>query len=258
LSVVSFVRKALLAPERVSHPRGIVRSLLLQPRLFDLASACLQYRDARRRGQVADARAALADQHFLKVFDYNAGVTTRKEMTTTRRSEVFYQVLSLPPRDLSRERLLVVGPRDVQELFIAYLYGFSWDRIEGIDLYSTNPRIRVMNMEAMEYPDASFDAVCMSNTFGYAKDPRRCLAEVARVLKDGGRFAFGANHVPGDENWPTNLLSGGDVRAMLESLSLRVYYEQQFEKVNAIGLTQTTLNFGVIKAAGKTVGAATR
>lgn len=247
MSVVSYVRKSLLAPEPVAARRRLLRSLLLQPRVFDLASVFLQYRDARRRGSVSEARRGLDDQHFLKVFDYNAGVTTRKEMTTTRRSEAFYQILTLPPRDVSAERLLVVGPRDVQELFIAYLYGFSWDRIEGIDLYSTNPRIRVMNMEAMDHPDASFDVVCMANTFGYAKDARRCLAEVARVLKEGGRFAFGANHVPGDQNWPTNLLTGAEVRGMLQELSLRVYYEHTFQKVNAIGLRQTTINFGVVK-----------
>ena len=246
--MVSFVRKAILAPERGSHPRGVVRSLLLQPRLFDLASAYLQYRDSRRRSQISDARTGVTDDHFRKVFDYNAGVTLQKDVTTSRRAEVFYQVLALPPRDLTNEKLLIVGPRNVQELFMAYLYGFSWSNIQGIDLYSTNPRIRVMNMEAMEFPDATFDAVCMSNTFGYAKDPFRCLSETARVLKPGGRFAFGANHVPDDKNWPANLLSADDVRGMLQKVSLRAYYEQRFEKVNALGLQQTTINFGVIKA----------
>ena len=247
MRVVALVRNAVLAPERGAHPRGLLRSLLLQPRVFDLASALLQYRDWGRRVRINEARADIADDHFLKVFDHNAGTTLRKDITTSRRAEVFYQVLTLPPRDLSKERLLIVGPRNVQELFMAYLYGFAWEAIEAIDLYSTNPRIRVMNMETMEFPDGRFDAVCMAHTFGYARDPLRCLSEVARVLRSGGRFAFGANHTPGDTSWPANLLTQAEVSAMLERLSLRPYYQQQFEKINSESLKQTTTNFGVIK-----------
>jgi SAM-dependent methyltransferase len=227
-----------------------VRSFLSQPRVFDLASACLQYRDRRGLSGIGAARTGVSeDPHFSQVFDYNAGVTSRKVVTTSRRAEVFYHILLLPPRDVSRDRLLIIGPRNVQELFIAYLHGFSWGNIEGVDLYSTNPRIRVMNMEAMEHPDQSFDAVAMSNTFGYSKDPLRCLSEVARVLKPGGRFAFGANYIAKPGQWPTNNLRPEEVRGMLESLGLRVYHEHWYQKVNALGDDQLITNFGAVKEA---------
>jgi hypothetical protein len=121
----ALIRQALLAPERNAHPPRLLRTLLLQPRLFDLASAYMQYRDEPRRKRVAEERAALQDEHFLKAFDHNAGVTGRKPLVTTRRMEVYYRILAMPPRDMSAEKLLIVGPRNVHELLMAYLYGFD-------------------------------------------------------------------------------------------------------------------------------------
>jgi SAM-dependent methyltransferase len=126
---------------------------------------------------------------------------------------------------------------------------FAWDNIQGIDLYSTNPRIQIMNMEAIAFADGTFDAISMSNTFAYAKDPARCLAEAARVLKPGGRFAFGANHVAGNHEWPADLLTAAEVRALLEKASFQIYYEHETAKVNSLGNPQTTVHFGAVKVA---------
>ena len=56
---------------------------------------------------------------------------------------------------------------------------------KGVD----NVEFRVMDAEHLAFPDASFDlAVCR---FGLqiVTDPDRCIAEVRRVLRPGGRFA---------------------------------------------------------------------
>lgn len=42
-------------------------------------------------------------------------------------------------------------------------------------------------MESLPFGDASFDAVTGVNAFQFAGDPRRALAEAARVLRPGGR-----------------------------------------------------------------------
>ena len=172
--------RSLLTALRHPATAGVVprlgRRVLLEPRIFDLVSCLMQLRDVRA---VAKIREDLPrDTFYAKVADYNMGVTERKVITTTRRAEIYYQTLALPPRDTSVETLLIVGPRNVHELLIAWLYGYRWRNIHAIDLYSTNPKIHVMNMEEMTFPDDTFDAVVMSNTLAYSRDTFRCLFSI--------------------------------------------------------------------------------
>src|SRR5262249_40352896 len=142
---------ALRHPATASVVPRLGRRVLLEPRIFDVVSCFLQLRDARAAAKIREDRPR--DAFYAKVIDYNAGVTERKVVTTTRRAEIYYQTLALPPRDTSAETLLIVGPRNVHELLIAWLYGYRWKNIQAIDLYSTDAKIRVMNMEAMTFQD---------------------------------------------------------------------------------------------------------
>jgi len=245
MRALRYLARAVRHPEPGGPGPGILRYLLSRPRIFDVVSCVMQLRDARALARIGDAPPG--DSFHARVADYNAGVTLKKVITTTRRAEICYRVLGLPPRDLRRERLLIIGPRNVQELLIAWLQGYRWQHIEAIDLYSTNPKIRIMNMEAMTFPDESFDALVMSNTLAYARDTFQCLAETARVLKPSGRMVFGATYFPRSEDWPGNHVSGTEIRAMLRKLSLAVTFYQAFDKVNSLGGTQTAHLFGVQK-----------
>ncbi len=61
------------------------------------------------------------------------------------------------------------------------------NRLTGLD-----DRIEVHKGSALDlpFPDASFDAVWMQNVGMNIADKRKLYAEVYRVLKPGGRFAF--------------------------------------------------------------------
>jgi SAM-dependent methyltransferase len=149
---------------------------------------------------------------------------------------------------VQQEKLLIVGPRNVHELFIAWLYGYRWPNIYAIDLYSTHRKIAIMNMEATAFREGVFDSITMANTLAYAKDTFRCLTEMARILKPGGRLVFGATYFPAGGDWPGNLVSGGDIREMLKRLEFRLAAYQAFDKVNSLGGEQTAHIFMVQKA----------
>ncbi len=250
---LSWTKRALLDPAPCPSDTGLFRRLLLKPRLHDLVSAFIQLRDAQRTLALAQSGAPASDGTSNRVaiddtVQHNLGQVQRKLVVRTRRVEPFYQVLTAPWRDLSNERLLVIGGRNIHELWIASLYGYKWDNIEAIDLFSTNPKIRVMNMEALEYPDATFDAVTMINTLGYSTDPVSVVRGVARVLRPGGRFVFNHVHDPKmDRFGGGDRVPGTDILKALRESGLSVYFYLPSDKINSAGRPQTSHLFGARK-----------
>ena len=55
---------------------------------------------------------------------------------------------------------------------------------------------RVMDAEAMTFPDATFDAAVLNLILAVVPDPARCAHEVARVLRPGGRAVVLDKFVP--------------------------------------------------------------
>lgn len=247
------VYRSIGSPVRAPHTISLLRSALLQPRVFDLLSLFMQARDGRRLVAI-EKNYASEDEYIRAVHDYNAGKTLQKLITSTRRAELLYHVIVLPPRDLSAEQLLIIGPRNVHELLTAWLYGFRWKNIQGIDLYSTNPKILTMNMESMTFADASFDVVVMANTLAYAADTFKCLAEIHRVLKPGGRLVFGATYDPGDRKWAGSVVSGAQILDMLRRLEFQLYYYDPTDKINGSQRLQTSHLFGCQKRDPSAVG----
>jgi len=66
-----------------------------------------------------------------------------------------------------------------------YLTNFTeFDGQFGIDLLSES------RIDALPFPDSTFDVVTSSWVLEHLANPRECMAEVARVLRPGGRFIF--------------------------------------------------------------------
>lgn len=53
-----------------------------------------------------------------------------------------------------------------------------------------NIEFREMDAEQLAFPDATFDAVTCAYALMFCPEPAQAVAEVRRVLKPGGRFAF--------------------------------------------------------------------
>jgi len=99
-------------------------------------------------------------------------------------------------------RILVVGPRNENDLYTLAGLGFRFENLVGLDLISYSPRIHLGDMHAIPFPDGSFDSVVCGWTLSYSTDPQRAANELARVTKPGGIVAIGVEYstlTPDDE-----------------------------------------------------------
>lgn len=247
MSLIGNAFRALRRPQPMSAKATWKRQIFRLPILFDLTSLYLQHRNRKRRAAIMDDVRS-DDAYVGAVHAYNAGRTQGVPFTRTRRAESIYQIATAPARCRPNdERLLIVGPRDVHELFIAWTYGFRWENMTGIDLYSEDPRILVMNMEAMTFEADSFDCITMAHTLAYAKDTRQCLSECLRVLKPGGRLVFGATYFPKGTEWKGNAVPGDEIAHILEDLGAEIFHWDSSDKINALGGAQTSHLVGALK-----------
>lgn len=245
MEVLQFVKRVLRAPifpaDR-NKPVSPLRALVSLPILFDLVSLVLQTRDLARLKKILSSY-SVDDEYHRAVHDYNAGVTLNKLITTTRRAERYYELLACPRRDLVNEKLLIIGPRNIHECLLAWTHGWGWRSITAIDLYSTNPKIKVMNMEEMTFEKGSFDSVSMANTLSYSKDTRSTIRSVAWVIKEGGYFAFGATFDPSGQRWLGDRIDGASLVRMLHDEGFEICAHLARDKRNSEGRIQTSHDY---------------
>jgi len=176
---------------------GLLRKICNSPRIFKIIARVLMFiwpHNPKKQRKTLDFR---DNRHLEYVHEYTV---TQDETQDTRgsgrRAERYYQIISLPPRELRNENILIIGGKNVVELFIAWLYGFQWKNISGIDLFSLHPKILIMDMEDMKFPNESYDNVTMANVYGYQLDPEKCISEISRILKPGGKLVFNSSYSP--------------------------------------------------------------
>jgi SAM-dependent methyltransferase len=240
-----FFYRALFQPAPCPCPPRPWRNFLRLPIVFDLVSLILQLQQLRRLSHINDEYVVTDELHRAS-HDYNAGMTKSKRITTTRRAEEFYNILTSSPRDLRNEKLLIVGPRNVLEIYLAWLHGYRWKNISAIDLYSMHEKIQPMNMEDMTFEDETFDAVTMSATLAYAKDTHRALSEVSRVLKKGGRAVLGATYDPGG-GWIGATVRAEEIVTMCRDVGLDIFFYTYEDKINSEKRIQTAHRLGLQK-----------
>lgn len=89
--------------------------------------------------------------------------------------------------DLKKLHVLCVGCRNSAEL--DYFQSKGVENIVGIDLYSSDKRILVMDMHSINYKDGFFDLVYSSHSLEHSNDPLKVASEIIRVTKPGGIIA---------------------------------------------------------------------
>jgi len=83
--------------------------------------------------------------------------------------------------DLQGKTVLCIGCRNSQEL--NYFRSKGAQTVQGIDLFSENPAILVMDMHQMTFPDAQFDVVYSSHSLEHAHTPAKVAQEILRVAR---------------------------------------------------------------------------
>jgi SAM-dependent methyltransferase len=80
----------------------------------------------------------------------------------------------------------------------------------------SNVATRVLDLEAIDEPDGSYDAVLCREGLMFAVDPSRAVREMHRVLRPGGRVAVAVWSKREDNPWLTVVLDAiGDVTGMV-------------------------------------------
>ena len=83
---------------------------------------------------------------------------------------------------------LPTGPEYVATDLVPAMVSRLRRRVERLALEQVE--VRVMDAMALEFPDASFDAAVLHLILAVVPDAQRCMAEVARVVKPGGRVVI--------------------------------------------------------------------
>jgi SAM-dependent methyltransferase len=79
---------------------------------------------------------------------------------------------------------LVIGCRNSYELDLLESRGIR--KTVGVDLFSHDKRIRVMDMHKLEFNDAIFGLIYCSHALEHAINPVQVCGEMVRVVRDGG------------------------------------------------------------------------
>jgi SAM-dependent methyltransferase len=239
--------RAVADPSPAPVDTSLWRRFLAKRRIFDIVSAVIQLAQMRRILCLPVPGADDASPR-ANTIRHNLSQIVRKPFTRTRRVEPFYQIATTPYRDVSGEKVLIVGGRAIHEFFEATLYGFSWSNIVGADLLSAHPKIIEMDMHQLRFETGTFDVVMMINTLGYSETPETAISESMRVLRPGGRFVF--NHAyrgKADRFSGTAALRADEIIEMIRRHGGRIFFHDEFDKINSESDVQTSHMYGAIK-----------
>lgn len=139
-----------------------------------------------------DERQAAAERHFDR---YSALYGRSRALRGFQRAAL--RELALGPGDALLDVACGTGDAVVAAAGVC-------DRVAGVDIADSalatareraagaaNVELRRAPADRLPFGDASFDAVLCTSALHHLPDPRAALAEVARVLRPGGRAALG-------------------------------------------------------------------
>lgn len=102
-------------------------------------------------------------------------------------------------------KIISIGCRNAAEISAFKSLGF--EHVIGIDLYSEDKSILLMDMHDIKLPENTFDVIYSSHSLEHSKDPEKVLRECGKIAKDGAYFII---EVP--VNYPTSKIDIQDFK----------------------------------------------
>lgn len=94
----------------------------------------------------------------------------------------------------ANSKILVIGPRNENDLLSLFGNGFSWGNISGLDLISYSPKIKLGDMHSIPFDSNYFDIVLCGWTISYSSTPQIAANEILRVAKNAGIIGMGVEY----------------------------------------------------------------
>lgn len=91
-------------------------------------------------------------------------------------------------------KILVIGPRNEDDILNLIGNGFCPDNITGLDLISYSPYIDIGDMHETKFNDSTFDVIICGWTLSYSNRPDKFAAETLRIIKDQGVIGIGVEY----------------------------------------------------------------
>jgi SAM-dependent methyltransferase len=91
-------------------------------------------------------------------------------------------------------KILVIGPRNENDLFSLLGHGFAWRNIYGLDLITYSHKIVLGDMHDMPFNDDFFDVVLCGWTLSYSSIPEKAAKEMLRVVRNKGIIGIGVEY----------------------------------------------------------------
>lgn len=139
-----------------------------------------------------DEKSLMKSRFVACVRDFIVNVVTRLCGQIREKVDVVHMYL----RDMSPGRVLDIGCGDAR--FLNRMKGLGW-AVQGIDFdaaAASNAKnlfdidVQIGTIEALRFPENSFDAVTMNHAIEHVFDPVALLTEVRRILRPGGRLVM--------------------------------------------------------------------
>ncbi len=165
-------------------------------------------------------------QYLKEQLRHTVGLRTKD--ASFRYNKLISEFLKSAPNVDRNAKVLCVGCRNIHELNAFKSEGFR--NVVGVDLFSTDPEILIMDMHDLKFPDNSFDILYSAATFEKAYDPKKVANEFMRVLKDGGYLILqvGAHFKPGEVD-RHDFESLINLYEFFESRVDKIYFEEDAE-----------------------------
>jgi len=100
-------------------------------------------------------------------------------------------LIDLDPKEIPSKKVLHIGNQGLNEILSTIGYGVNIQNVHAAEVISYHPIVTLCNMRELPFEDKSFDIVIASWILNRVMDPSTLTKEILRVLKPGGKIAFG-------------------------------------------------------------------